>query len=327
MKKLMSLFITHFVLVIGLLVLWPAHSAVFAQSDLERGRELFENKKYAEAKSIFQKISEGSGHQAEASYYLGSIYLRFDRDPDKAIEYLEKAIEADDSKSEYHRALSNALGAKAMQSNVIKQAMLASRIKSELEKAVELEPSNAEARMSLLQMYVMMPGIMGGSLAKAKLQAEALMQLSAGRGYMGYAMISDYEEDLASAEAYFAKAIAADPRLPGAYHQLGYLYLKQKRYQEAIKQFQKMAEYDPGNANAYDSLGDGFLANDQLDEAMESYRKAVAIDPQFPPSVFNLAKCYEKKNMKQEAKDQYKRYLALISTGSQADEARSKIKE
>ncbi|MBL7996597.1 tetratricopeptide repeat protein [bacterium] len=295
MKKLISLFVTHLILAQGLLALWPAHSAVFAQSDLERGRELFKNKKYAEARMIFENISKGSGHEAEACYYLGSIYLRFERDPDKAIEYLEKAIEADNSKSEYHMALSNALGAKIMQSNVIKQAMLARRIKSELEKAVELNPNNAEARMSLLQMYVMMPGIMGGSITKARKQADALMQLNACLGYLGYAMISDYEEDLASAEAYYAKAIAAEPQLSRPYHQLGYLYLKQKRYEEAIKQFKKMAECDPGNANAYDSLGDGFLANDQLDDAMESYRKAVAIDPQFAPSVFNLAKCYEKK--------------------------------
>ncbi|MBL7994747.1 tetratricopeptide repeat protein, partial [bacterium] len=81
------------------------------------------------------------------------------------------------------------------------------------------------------------------------------------------------------------------------------------------------------NANSYDSLGDGYIADNKLDEAIAAYKKAVSVDPGFSASVFNLAKCYEKKNMKQEAKENFKRYLALVSTGSQADEARSKLNE
>ena len=119
------------------------------------------------------------------------------------------------------------------------------------------------------------------------------------------------------------QAWTGDPFL--ARHQDG--YTKLKRNPEAVAQFLKMVEYDPDNANSYDSLGDGYMANGQLDEALKSYAKAVSIDPKFAPSVFNLAKCYEKKNMKLEAKENYKRYIALVPTGSQSDEARSKIKD
>lgn len=298
-----------------------------AQTELERGRQLFNDGKFSEAKSIFESLLAKSSYHAEANYYVGSIYLRFERDVDKAVEYLEKAIDADPNNAQYHLILSSALGAKAMQSNVIKQALLAPRIKSELEKAVELDPNNPDARNGLLQFYVMAPGIMGGSKDKAKLQAAALLKLNAYRGYMGFAFIYDQEDDPSNAEEYYKKAISVDPKKPGPHHRLGYLYLKQKRYEEAIQHFKKMVEYDPGNANSYDSLGDGYLANDQLDEAIESYRKAIVTDPGFAPSVFNLAKCCEKKNMKQEAKDHYRRYLALVPNGSQADEARSKLEE
>ncbi|MBL7959927.1 tetratricopeptide repeat protein [bacterium] len=314
------------ILVHGLLI-FSLNSTLFAQSDLERGRELFKNKKYAEARSIFEKISNESDHQAEAYYYLGSIYLRFDRDPDKAVDLLEKAIESENANAKYHLMLSNALGAKAMQSNMLKQAFLAPKIKKEMEKAVELDPNYAEARMALTQFYVMAPGIMGGSIGKAKEQADALVKLDAYQGFMAYASIYNHEEDWQAAEGYFKKAIAAQPLKATPYHQLGYMYLKQKRTKEAVEQFKKMAEYDPANANSYDSLGDGYLADNKLDDAITSYKKAVSIDPKFGPSVFNLAKCYEKKNMKKEAKDNYKRYLALVPTGSQADEARSKLEE
>ena len=302
-------------------------SSLNAQTEHELGRELFKSKKYAEAKAVFESILSKSSYNAEANYYLGSIYLRADRDPDKAIEYLEKAIDAEPNNSMYHLVLSNALGNKAMQSNVIKQALLAPKIKSELEKAVELDPNSIEARTGLCQFYIMAPGIMGGSFEKAKQQADAVRTLDAYRGYLMYATIYNREEDWDQAEIYYKKAIAADPKKGTPYHQLGYLYTKLKRNPEAVAQFLKMVEYDPDNANSYDSLGDGYMANGQLDEALKSYAKAVSIDPKFAPSVFNLAKCYEKKNMKLEAKENYKRYIALVPTGSQSDEARSKIKD
>lgn len=298
-----------------------------AQSDIERGRELFKNKKYSEARTVFENILSQSSYNAEANYYLGSICLRADRDPDKAIEYLEKAIDAEPNNSLYHLVLSSALGNKAMQSNVIKQALLAPKIKNELEKAVELDPKSIEARSGLCQFYLMAPGIMGGSIEKAKQQAEAIRNLDAYRGYLVYASIYNREEDWDQAETYYKKAVAADPMKAAPYHQLGYLYLKLNRNQEAVSHFLKMVEHDPDNANSYDSLGDGYLANGQLDEALNSYSKAVAIDPQFAPSVFNLAKCYEKKNMKPQAQENYKRYVALVPSGSQSDEARSKIKD
>ncbi|KAB2880524.1 tetratricopeptide repeat protein [bacterium] len=311
----------------GLLILFSLNSAALAQSEIEQGRELFNNKKYAEARSIFEKILNGSDHQAEAHYYLGSIYLRFDRDADKAIDHLERAIEAENSNAKYHLMLSNALGAKAMQSNMLKQAFLAPKIKKAMEKAVELDPNYPEARMALTQFYVMAPGIMGGSIEKAKEQADALVKLDAYQGFMAYGSIYNHEEDWQSAEVYFKKAIAAQPLKAAPYHQLGYMYLKQKRTKEAVELFKKMVEYDPANANSYDSLGDGYVADNKLDDAIDAYKKAVSVDPKFGPSVFNLAKCYEKKNMKKEAKDNYKRYLALVPTGSQADEARSKLDE
>lgn len=313
----------------GLLCSIFLQTALFSQTDLEKGRELFKSKKYLEAKTIFEKIINETENHAEANYYLGAIYLRSERNVDKAIEYMEKAIEADESNAQYHLDLSNALGNKAMQSNFVTQAFLAPKIKKEMEKAVELDPNYAAARMALTQFYIMAPGIMGGSIEKAKGQAEALVKLDAYRGFMAYASIYNHEEDWQEAEENFKKAIASGSGIQkaNAYHQLGYTYLKQKRTKEAIEQFKKMVEYDPANANSYDSLGDGYLADNKLDDAIEAFQKAVSVDPSFAPSVFNLAKCYEKKKMNPEAKENYRRYLALVSTGSQADEARSKIHE
>lgn len=302
-------------------------SLVFAQGDLERGRELFKNKRYNEAKPIFENIIRTDEAHAEANYCLGVIAMRQPGDLDQAIEYLEAAVENNESNAQYHFMLSGAMGMKAMRSNPIKQAFLAPKIRSQLEQTIALDPSHVEARVNLLQFYIMAPGFMGGSIEKAKAQAESLVKLNAARGYMGYAAIAANEKDDGAAENYLLKAITADPKLSAPYHQLGYHYLKLKRHGEAIQQFKKMTEVDPTNANSFDSLGDGFIANNQLDEAIESFKKAVTLDPTFSASVYNLAQCYEKKNMKEEAKTQYQRYIALVPSGSKSEKAREKIDE
>ncbi|HMW34389.1 MAG TPA: tetratricopeptide repeat protein [bacterium] len=323
----MNFKVTSSWLYLFVLLLLSGITVVTAQSDIERGRELFKNKRYSEAKPIFEGILNGNEKNAEANYYLGMIYWRYVGDLDKASELLETATENDESNAQYHFLYSGVLGVRAMRSNPIKQAYLATKIRNQLEKTIELEPTHVDARYNLIQFYIMAPGFMGGSIEKAKVQAGALVKYNAARGYIAYAQIATNEKDDASAENYFFKAIAADPSLPGAYHQLGYLYVKLKRPADAVKQFQKLTDVDPTNANSFDSLGDGFIANNQLDEAIESFKKAVTLDPTFSASVYNLAQCYEKKNMKEEAKTQYRRYLALVPSGSKFEKAREKIDE
>lgn len=322
----MNFKVTSSWLYLFVLLLLSGITVVTAQSDIERGRELFKNKRYSEAKPIFEGILNGDEKNAEANYYLGMIYWRYVGDLDKASELLETATENDESNAQYHFLYSGVLGVRAMRSNPIKQAYLATKIRNQLEKTIELEPAHVDARYNLIQFYIMAPGFMGGSIEKAKAQAESLVKLNAARGYMGYAAIAANEKDDGAAENYLLKAITADPKLSAPYHQLGYHYLKLKRHGEAIQQFKKMTEVDPTNANSFDSLGDGFIANNQIDEAIESFKKAVTLDPTFSASVFNLAQCYEKKNMIEEAKAQYRRYIALVPSGSKSDEAREKIK-
>ncbi|MBM4165442.1 MAG: tetratricopeptide repeat protein [Ignavibacteria bacterium] len=310
--------------VLGMLF-YAIHS--YAQVTLENGIQLFQTKQYAKAKPVFEQLQKQHSTNAEVLYYLGMIRYVHERHIDDAIDYFEEAIELDEKNATYHYWLGSAYGSKASKSNVFKQMYLAPKIKSEFERAVELDPKYIEARQGLAQYYLLAPGIAGGSVEKAKSQADAIVKLQPYRGYISYATIYAYEKDFSRAEEYYKKAIAVDTKKGAGYNVLGYFYLRQKRIDDAIAQFKKYVEVEPDTANSYDSLGDGLLEKGMIDDAIANYRNAIALDSVFSSSIFNLAKCYEKKGMKNDAKKMYERYLSLEASGTRADEAKEKLKK
>ena len=56
---------------------------------------------------------------------------------------------------------------------------------------------------------------------------------------------------------------------------LGYQFLGEKNYDEAIKVFKENVKRFPASANVYDSLGEAYEKNGQLSEAEINYAKAV----------------------------------------------------
>ena len=91
-----------------------------------------------------------------------------------AVGWFEKAVKANDKSSAHHLWLGNALGEQASHTNKLKLPFLARRVKGEFDKAVELDPRSWEARHGLIQFYSQAPGVMGGSMDKAKEQAREI---------------------------------------------------------------------------------------------------------------------------------------------------------
>jgi len=58
---------------------------------------------------------------------------------------------------------------------------------------------------------------------------------------------------------------------------LGYAYLQNEEFEDAIRVFQENVKRYPESSNVYDSLGEAFENNNQFKEALKSYKKAVKI--------------------------------------------------
>lgn len=302
-------------------------TTLLAQSSLQEGIALVEQKSFDKAKKVFESLVKQEKKNAEARYQLGSLLLSQFREYDDAVDNLEEAVELDGKNARYVWMLGNAYGAKARTANIFSQLSLAGKTKDAFALAVELDPNELRYRQSLMGYYIAAPGIAGGSMDKAREQADAILRISPYDGHIALGQIAARDKNISTAEQEYKKAIASDAKRFRAYHLLGYLYLGEKRIDEAIAQFQKYVEVAPEDANSYDSLGEALMIKGSLDAAIEQFRKAITVNPKFEASIFNLAQCYEKRKMYAEAVNAYSDYLAVAPEGSNAGTAKKKVKE
>jgi tetratricopeptide (TPR) repeat protein len=156
----------------------------------------------------------------------------------EAVKYSQQCISANPAVAGCHLALGKTLGWKAMTGGVMSALGYAGDMRDAFKKAVELDPRNMDARFSLLQFYMMAPGIMGGGTGKAETLAAQTSTLNADAGRIMAAML-----DLAADRASKAEAAAVALR-PGTDEELnerqesllasiGNNYLHEKKYADA----------------------------------------------------------------------------------------------
>lgn len=309
-----------------IIILCLAAGTSFAQID-STGIKLINEKKYSEAQTFFEAAVKKNSDDAESHYFL-SFSLMMQQKLDDAEDEIDAAIDLNENVSKYHVWRGNILGTKTMNANPFSQAFLAPKVKNAYLRASELDPSNIDARAALFNYYIMAPGIMGGSDEKALEQADAVKNLNR---YRGYILLSEYylrgKKDSSEAEKQIKNAIAAEPVRGGGYKRLGYLYMNQRKFNEAYGQMNKYIDVEPGNADSYDSYADVLRAEQKYDQAIEKYHHAISIDKNFSPSIFSLAECYELKGDKKKAKETFQWFLTVEPHGRRAESAQKKIKE
>jgi len=300
-------------------------SPALAQNLLEEGKKLFNAEQYNEAEKIFEQVLTSDSENAEANYFMGRIYLNLS-DYDKSKDYLEKAVKLDEGNIDYHLWLANVYRGKTRSASFLSAAQWAGKWKSELERAFEIDAKNIEARKQLINYYLNAPAIGGGDKEKGKRLAQETIEIDEiqGRLLLAYAYKQTNKIDLSIAE--YRKALALNPKIGSAYNSLGYIFLKQKDYDNAELNFKKYVEVAPDDPNAYDSLGEYYAERGRTDEAITQYQKALAIDPKFSPSRFKLAQAYEQKQMKEDAIQHYQALIELTPADARAKDAEKRLK-
>jgi len=298
---------------------------------LEKGIQLFEARKFSEAKEIFRSLAEENPENATVAFYLGRIFL-IEGDHNESINWFKKAVELDKNNSEFHLWLGRAYGQKAQTASVFKKPFLAKKVKKEFEKSVELDPNNIDARFELMLYYLMAPGLMGGSKQKAREQAEEIKKRDAQQGHQALGLVYEFEKKYDQAEKEYLAGIKEDPGNPAPYYRLGYFYGRIKKYDKAFETFERILEIDPEEMNAYYQIGRmGALSGQNLDRAEECLRKYLQSKPkEGSPSLawahYRLGMVYEKKGKKQLAKIEYEAALRLDPDHRGAREALKNLK-
>lgn len=186
----------------------------FSQASFTEIQLALDQGKLETAKKILHKRLASNSGDAVATAYLGDI-AGFEKDWDTAISLYKSLIQKYPDNVDYNFKYGAALGMKALSVSRLQSVMYVSDIKTYLEKAVELDPEHVEARRVLVELYVKLPGILGGSISKAKSYAGELKGLNKVDFYLAQAFIAREEEGPEEARPLFKRAIEVHRQLPG----------------------------------------------------------------------------------------------------------------
>jgi tetratricopeptide (TPR) repeat protein len=300
-------------------------ATALGQTDLKK---LYEEKRFEEVSKIAKGIDDDQSNYATAQYYLGRI--SFDqKNFDDAADYFQEATEAKGGQqSDYYTWLGDAYGSIAGNANVIRQGMLAPKMKNAWEKAIALDDKNIRARISLIEFYTKAPSLMGGSRDKAKEMAKQVMLINPVQGHRSMGNLLVEEKNIDGAEKEYLEMVKLDPNLTPF---LGNFYLNQKKYDKAFALFDEAVKKNPNDMAAIYQTGKTCAASGQrLDMGEEYLLKYLTYtpkpnEPSHAGANMRLAQIYEKKGKKSEAKSRYETALRLDNSLQEAKDGLSRV--
>jgi tetratricopeptide (TPR) repeat protein len=301
-----------------------------ASDALAPGIQLYDARRFEEARKFFEPYAAKNPKDADAALYLGRTLFAL-RKTEPAAEWLEKAAALAPRRSDVYLWLGRAYGQAAVGASVFRQPGLAKKTRAAWEKAVALDPNNLDARDSLIQFYLLAPGFMGGGVDKAREQAAEIRKRDAIRGHLASVTIAFDQKDTAAAERELKVAIQEAPADPRARLSLALLYQAQEKWAAAFDILEALLKADADNYDALYQVGRAAaLSGQRLDRAEECLKRYLgrAPGPQSAPLAnahFRLGQVYEKKGSKSQARAEYQAALKLDPNLKEAKEALAKL--
>ncbi|MEL1252562.1 hypothetical protein AAEO57_02140 [Flavobacterium sp. DGU38] len=193
MKKLLQL-----LFLLAPILIWP-------QSNFEKAEKLFHAKKYEEAQNLFEGILKTKPSDIKTLEYLGEIAAHQKKWMEGA-EYFRKLKELKPAEADYFYKFGGCLAMRANEVNKIKAFGMVDDMREAFEKAISLNQKHIPARWALIEIYLQLPGILGGSETKAISYSNELAKISLVDGYLSKGRIEEYFKRYDSAEKNYKKA-------------------------------------------------------------------------------------------------------------------------
>jgi len=133
------------------------------------------------------------------------------------------------------------------------------------------------------------------------------IQYSLGFTYFQY--FNKYEEAI----THLQKAISLKKDYSEAYNALGYIYLKQEKWNEAINMFEKalLNIFYPTPEMVYINMGWAYFKKKDYIKAIDSYKKATELRTDIPSPYFYLGLLYKEMNKYKKAIIEFKKALKI----------------
>ncbi len=136
-----------------------------------------------------------------------------------------------------------------------------------------------------------------------------------------YTKMEKYEEAI----GIYKKMLEIQQESYSAYKNLGELYGLQKEYREALPYFTKAAELSPDDPDAFYSLGACQMNTGAHSEALASFSKAIEIKPDYAMAYYQVGMIFVNQNNKEEAIKNLEKFLELVPDDPNAPIARKLV--
>jgi tetratricopeptide (TPR) repeat protein len=244
--------------VLAAIILWP----LLASQGLASGstpelpgtdaEALIQAGHWKRARVILEPQVKARPRDPRGCYLLAEVKMAF-KDFDGALPLAQHAVDLDGKNSDYHLKLGQVFGEMAARASIFSAGSLAVKFRKEVEIAIELDSGNLDALDSMMQFKFQAPGLMGGNKDEARALAEKITLLNASEGYLAHAKLAELEKNTAEVEAYFLKAVQANPKNYGALTAVAMFYSQPShaKYDEATKHAQYALQLDPNQIGAH----------------------------------------------------------------------------
>ena len=243
---------------------------------------LYDRAEYAEAANALKQAPADAANLQ----LLGQRYFMLG-DFKKATETLEKAEALNPADSMLRTWLGRAWGRRAETAFPLAAFGYAVKTRDSFERAVQMDPANAEALGDLFDFYMDAPKMIGGGLDKAEAMMPTYQRYDPLGYYIARAKVDEARQQFASAEANFRHAVQMAPRRVRVVLTLAQFLARRGRYEEAETVFDQAAAVAPGSPRIFFSRASSYISThrnvEQARELLKKYLAATNLTPDDPP--------------------------------------------
>lgn len=248
------------------------------EASIQQASKLFNQGRLQDAENICREILQLNPANTDALHILGLIAFKYNH-AKLAIDFLNKAIQLDSIRSEYHDSI-----------GIVYQSMSDSAKAIEhFRRALSLNSNSPKTHYNL-----------GNTFLQNRLFDEArecyLKALVLAPDYQmainNLATVHREQGEFSQAEVLLHKVLQTSPHNLISLSNLAQIYEKTARYDKAINTYKKMIEINPEYVEAFYNTGNIYLSLKNYPAAISHYQQALNIRPDLVEALNNIALCY-----------------------------------
>lgn len=283
-----------------------------ADSVVRQATRLFETGNAAAAAALARPLADTS---ATATTLLGRMAWQ-SASYKEAARWLDAAIALDPRRVEAYIWRARTYVQEIETVNFLRKGAVAGRARDMLDKAVAIDPSSFDAREARTEYLMNAPGIAGGSIDKARAEANTAKRVSPYRGALLVGRVEEKAGNAVAAEAEYQGLLTTFPDSGGAREALAALYQSQSRWDDAFRIIDDRLRANPNDYGMLYQLGRAAsLSGQRLEAGEEALRRYLARDnarKAFDGGVhYRLGAIRERRGDVQGARGEYELAIAL----------------